>query len=192
MRSIVLAPLLATAVASFAGAADDPPMVVRDADGNLVGTVLAQTVQLSTTLGLTDRFPLWVAQGGPGSWTFLIVGKNAVFTTKSLTPLLYESDYCSGSPLLAAPRTRDEVRQTVIFDTRIYLPVGPGSERTIRSQGVLLDDATKCEGVMRDATLCCTVVSQEEKRYASEASSVALATLNLRPPFHLEPAPPVK
>ena len=130
--------------------------------------------------------------GGPGSSVPLLVGKNAVFATKSLTPLLFASDYCGGPPLLAAPRTRDEVRQTVIFGTRIYLPVGPGSERTIRSQGVLLDDATKCEGVMHDATLCCSVPSQEEKRFASEAASVPLAALNLRPPFHLEPAPPVK
>src|SRR5262245_44782096 len=159
----VLTPLAITA--------DEPAMVVRDANGKLVGTVLAQTAELAATQGLTDRFPLWVARKIPGSWIFLPVTKGAVRTTKDLTPFLYENDTCTGPPLLDAPRTDDEVRATVLFDTQVYWSEGAGSERIIRSRGFLTANPEQCNGTVYDGNLCCTMNSKAETRFAAETTS---------------------
>ena len=176
------------AVTSLAVAADKPLFVVRDADGVLVGLVLEQTVDLAVARGLTNSLPLWVARKIPSSWIFLPLTANAVWTTGNLTPFLYERDYCDSQPLLPAPRTRDEVHATVVFDTQVYWSAGPGSDRIIRSQGVRMADPATCHDLLLDGNLCCTTLSKDETHFAAETSGVALAQLNLRPPFRLEQA----
>ena len=181
-------------LAPVGSATEQPTMIVRDADGHLVGTVLAQTIDLAVREGLTDRAPLWVARKIGGAWIFILVGKNAVWATKDVSPLLYLNDDCSGTPLLETARTRDEVRSTVVFDTQVYWPSGPGAERVIRSRGTLTKDPAQCDGRMVTGELCCTTYVADETRFTAEAVEVALADLNLHPPFRLEtlPAPPVR
>jgi hypothetical protein len=185
-----IAILLLFVVTPLVTAADEPTILVRDEQGNLVGVVLAQTKGLALTQGLTDTAPLWVAKRVSDRWIFLQVTKDAVRGTKGLTPFLYENDLCAGPPLLDAP-AGDTVRPTVVFDTQVYWSVDPGSPRVIRSRGVLVHDADldKCDGTLLDGNLCCTVPGKEETRLAAETVSVPLAHLDLKPPFSLELAP---
>jgi hypothetical protein len=194
MKRATLPIALLVLLAPLGSAADAPTMIVRDARGQIVGTVLTQTIDQAVREGLTDRVPLWVARRVRGAWIFIAVGKNAIWETKDLTSFLYVNDTCRGTPLLETARTRDEVRSTVVFDTQVYWPPGPGAERVIRSRGTLTKDPARCDGVMVNSQLCCTSHAADETRFAAEAVSVALAAFDFHPPFRLEavPAPPGK
>jgi hypothetical protein len=170
-------------------AQDKPTINVRDADGKLVGTVLAETLDLAMTQGLNEKSPLWVVRKTGDNWIFLFVTEKAVRGTKAFTPFLYENDLCSGPPLLEAPKTADQVSPTAAFDTQVYWSVGPASDRVIRSRGVMMRDPDACEGTLLDGNLCCTVATTAESKFAGDAGSIALAQLDFRPPFHLEVVP---
>jgi hypothetical protein len=183
---IALPMLLLLAVVPVDVAADQPTLVVRDTDGKLVGTVVTQEGDQADANGLPDRFRVWVARRVANAWIVLPVSQNAVWATKDMTPFLYETSDCSGPALLDAPRADNEASATVVFDTQVYWPVGAGEERVIKSSGVRLADPEQCDGMLLEGNLCCTVPAEVETRFVSEASSVALAELNMRRPYHLE------
>ena len=108
-------------------AADTAGMVVRDAAGELVGTVVGRAVHAAATSGVAGEPMLWVARPIAGRSILLLVGDDALSDTKDLVPLFYESDDCSGSALLDAPPDADGNVAAVIFDTGVFWPTGRGA-----------------------------------------------------------------
>jgi len=170
----------------LAADAQAPQWVVRDLEGGLVGPVLPRGTDRTGPYRLTDDSPLWVARRIPGKWIQLRVSENAVWATRHHVTFLYETPDCSGPALLEAPRKKNEVLATVVFDTDVYWPAGLGESRVIRSKGILVRDAAECQDPLVESALCCSALVDEETRFAAEVSGVALADLHLRPPFRLE------
>jgi len=166
--------------------AQTPQWVVRDLQGGLVGPVLSRGTGQTGPERLSDDSPLWVARRIPGNWIRLRVSENAVWATRHQVPFLYETSDCSGPALLEAPRRKSEVLATVVFDTNVYWPAGPGESRVIRSKGILVRDPAECQDALVESTLCCSTLGDEETRLAAEVAGAALADLHLRPPFRLE------
>ena len=173
-------PLVATA--------QTPQWVVRDLEGGLVGPLLSRGTAQTGPYRLADDSPLLVARRIPGKWIQLLMTRSAVWGTKDRVPFLYEDYDCSGQAFLEAPQDANEVRATVVFDTQVFWPKGPGESRVIRAKGVLVGDPGQCEAeaTLIEPDLCCTVVEAEETRFVAEVSGAALAKLELRPPFRLE------
>ena len=170
----------------LAAAAQTPQWVVRDLEGGLVGPVLSQGSGQTGPYKLINDSPLWVARRIPGKWLRLRVTENAVWATKNQFPFLYETSDCTGPALLEAPRKKNQVLATVVFDTDVYWPAGPGETRVIRSQGILVGNAAQCQDALVESALCCSALVDGETRFVAEVSGVALADLHLRPPFRLE------
>jgi hypothetical protein len=139
------------------------------------------------TEGFAKDSPVWVARRIPGNWIQLLMTQNAVWATKDRVPFLYEDYDCSGPAFLEAPQNTNAVRATVVFDTGVFWPKGPGESRVIRAKGVLVGDPGRCDATLVEPDLCCTVVEAEETRFVAEASGAALAEMHLRPPFRIEP-----
>src|SRR5262245_32451856 len=136
-------------------AADVAGLVVRDAAGELVGTVVGPAVQAATTSRLSGEPMLWVARPIAETSILLLVGDHALSDTKDLVPLFYESDDCSGSALLDAPPDADGNAAAVIFDTGVFWPRGRGASRVIRSKGTLVRESRGCADVVVAPQLGC-------------------------------------
>ena len=167
-------------------AADTAGMVVRDAAGELVGTVVGRAVHAAATSGVAGEPMLWVARPIAGRSILLLVGDDALSDTKDLVPLFYESDDCSGSALLDAPPDADGNVAAVIFDTGVFWPTGRGASRVIRSKGTLVRESTDCTDVLVAPQLCCAAVEGGETRVTAPITGLQLADLHLRMPFRLE------
>jgi hypothetical protein len=177
----------------LAAAAQTSQWVVRDLDGGLVGPVLLQGKGAPGPDRLTEDSPLWVARRIPGKWLRLRVTENAVWATRNQFPFLYESYDCSDPALLEAPRKRNEVLATVLFDTEVDWPAGPAESRVIKAKGVLVRNPYECQDTLLESRLCCSALGDAEEHFAAEVSGAPLAELRLRPPFRLEQvAPPSK
>jgi hypothetical protein len=168
-------------------AADTAGVVVRDAAGEVVGTVVGRAVHAGATSGVSGETMLWVARPIAGMSILLLVGDDALSDTKDLVPLFYESDDCSGSPLLDAPPDTDGNVAAVIFDTGVFWPTGRGASRVIRSKGTLVRESTDCTDVLVAPQLCCAAVEGGETRFTASITGLQLADLHLRMPFRLEP-----
>ena len=167
-------------------AADTAQLVVRDAAGEVVGTVVGRAVHGATTSGLSGEPMLWVARPIDGMPVLLLVGDHALSDTKDLVPLLYESDDCSGAALLDAPTEADGTVAAVIFDTGVFWPTGRGASRVIRSKATLVRESTDCTDVLVAPQLCCSAVEGGEKRFTASITGLQLADLHLRMPLRLE------
>ena len=169
-------------------AAQTAQWVVRDVDGALVGPVWEFRGGPALTKDFEVQIPLKVARRIPGKWIQLLVTPTAVRGTRDSVPFFYEDYDCSGAAFLDAPPQTNAVRSTVVFDTGVFWPTGPGETRVIRAKGVLMRDPGQCGGMLVEPDLCCTVVEPEEARFVATVGGTALAELGLRPPFRLEPA----
>jgi hypothetical protein len=167
-------------------AADTAGVVVRDAAGEVVGTVVGRAVHAAASSGLSGETMLWVARPIAGMPILLLVGDDALSDTKDLVPLFYESDDCSGSALLDAPAEVDGHAAAVIFDTGVFWPTGRGASRVIRSKGTLVRESTDCTDVLVAPQLCCAAVEGGETRFTAPITGLQLADLHLRMPFRLE------
>jgi hypothetical protein len=167
-------------------AADTAGVVVRDAAGEVVGTVVGRAVHAAASSGLSGETMLWVARSIAGMPILLLVGDDALSDTKDLVPLFYESDDCSGSALLDAPAEVDGHAAAVIFDTGVFWPTGRGASRVIRSKGTLVRESTDCTDVLVAPQLCCAAVEGGETRFTAPITGLQLADLHLRMPFRLE------
>jgi hypothetical protein len=170
-----------------AAAAQTTGWIVRNADSTLVGPLLPAAGDPVLTKSFAEDSPVWVARRIPGKWIQLLMSRNTVWATKDRVPFLYEDYDCSGPAFLEAPQNTNQVRATVVFDTEVFWPKGPGESRVIRAKGVLVRDAGQCTATLVGPDLCCTVVEAEETRFVAEVAGTAVAKLELRPPFRLEP-----
>jgi hypothetical protein len=161
--------------------------IVRSADSTVVGPVLGLAGDPVVSTSFSRNFPVWVARRIPGEWIQLLVSRNAVWATNDRVPFLYEDYDCSGPALLQAPQNTNEVRATVVFDTRVFWPKGPGESRVIRAKGVRVRDTDQCNATLVEPDLCCVALETEQTRFAAEVSSTDVAKLELRAPFRLEP-----
>ena len=186
MRELRMVLVVLFVALPLAAAAQAPQWVVRDLEGGLVGPVLSGDTGRTGPHKLSDDSPLWVARRIPGKWIQLLVNRNAVLATRDRVPFLYEDYDCSGPAFLDAPQNTDEVRATVVFDTGVFWPNGPGESRVIRAKGVLVGNPDQCDAPLIEPDLCCTMVDTEETRFVAEVSHAALAKFQLRPPFRLE------
>lgn len=197
---LVLLPLTA--------AAQTPQWVVRDAEGKVVGPVLApadgvaanqngtdgvaasqnRASGVAATRSRADDRPLWVARRVPGQWLAILVSRNTVWSTRQRVPFLFETPDCSGQAFLDAPQQTNQASVAVVFDTQVYWPAGVGQSRPIRARGVLVKDAAECSDLLLESNLCCTLAEDEGLHFTAEVSGTAVAQLSLRPPFRIEAA----
>lgn len=167
-------------------AADTPALVVLDAAGEMVGTVVGQAVRTQSTSGASGDALLWIARPIDGISTLLLVGQSAFSDTKNLVPLLYEGDDCTGPALLDAPPGVDGYAAAVIFDTGVFWPAGFGVSRLVRSKATLVRDPKDCTDLLVSPQLCCAKLAGGETRLTAPVTGVPMADLHLRIPFRLE------
>jgi hypothetical protein len=117
------------------------------------------------------------------------VTESSVWATNQF-PFLYETEDCSGGAFLEAPREKDGVLATVIFDTNVYWSEGPAESHVIRAKGILVRAADECQGALLESGMCCSPLADEETPLAAEALRARLTDLHLRPPFRLERTAP--
>src|SRR5262245_14102611 len=160
-------------------AADTAGVVVRDAAGEVVGTVVGRAVHGGATSGVSGEPMLWVARPIAGMSVLLLVGDDALADTKDLVPLFYESDDCSGSALLDARPYANGNVAAVIFDTGVFWPTGHGASRVIRSKGTLVRGSTDCTDVLVAPQLCCAAVEGGETRFTASITGLQLTDLHL-------------
>jgi hypothetical protein len=188
MRELRLLLVVLFVALPLAAAAQEPQWVVRDREGALVGPVLSPGTRQTGSVELGDHPPLWVARRIPGKWIQLLVSRDAVWATRDRVPFLFEDYDCRGPAFLEMPSSPKQARPAVVFDTEVFWPRGPAENRLIRAKGVLLADQQRCGDTLVEPNLCCTMLESEDTRSVAEVSRAALANLQLRPPFRLEPA----
>lgn len=189
IKQILLTVVSMFAVAGSAPAAGQPQLVIRDALGTVVGPVLRQANEACARYGLGDASLLWVAAPVPGTMVRLLLAENGPWDTKDLAPLLFESDDCSGAPLMTEPVEADAVRDAVIFDTRVYWPEGAGEKRVIRSKASLVRNPEDCRASLVAPQVCCSGLGTGASRLTAPAVSLPLVELHLSPPFRVEQDP---
>lgn len=187
MGRIAFVALLVAVSASPARATGDAPLVI-DSQGAVVGTVLGEASDPDANLGPVTEGEglLWVAHPIPGADVRLLVGESGPWDTKGLEPLLYESEDCTGTPLLEAPADADGVRRAVVFATDVFWPDGPGASRVIHSRATLVRDQDDCAATPVAPQVCCTRLANGETRTVAPVTGVALASLRLSPPFRID------
>lgn len=183
-RGIPIAVLLA-ALASSPAKAGEPP-VLRDSAGEVVGTVIGKASDAEAAMGIVEETLVWVAHPMPGVPVRLLVGENGPWDTKGVEPLLYESDDCSGVPLVDTPAEADQVRPAVIFGTEVFWGESAGAPRVIRSRATLVRDPDDCAADSVAPQVCCTAVESGETRTVAPVTGAALTSFRLQPPFRLD------
>ena len=183
---MMLAVLAVAVWTAPARAATTPTYVVRDALGSIVGPVVGDASGLP---GLSDDSLLWVSRPVAGTPLRLLVGENGPWDTKGLAPLLYESNDCSGTPLMETPATPTDARGALVFDTYVYWPEGPGAPHTIRSQATFVSTPDDCTAKIVAPRVCCSALGSASTRASAPVVSLPLANLQLSPPFRVDPTP---
>ena len=187
MRKLRMSLVVFFAALPVVAAAQTVHWVVRDRDGGLVGPVLLEGAAGFDRL--SNASPLWVARRIPSGWLRIPVTESAVWATNQF-PFLYETQDCRGGALLEAPREKDGVLATVIFDTKVYWSEGPAESHVIRAKGILVRAPDECQGTLLESGICCSGLEGEETHLATEVSEARVSDLNLRPPFRLERVAP--
>ncbi|HZP39979.1 MAG TPA: hypothetical protein VFD84_00545 [Candidatus Binatia bacterium] len=182
---IFFAVAAAVALGGSRVSADGSPPVVRDALGETVGTYLGEATEVTSVYGASAPL-VWVARPVPGTEVRLLVGEEGPWDTKSIEPLLYESEDCTGLPLLESPAKADEMRSAVIFGTDVFWPEQAGTGYVIRSAATLVRAASDCADTLVAAQVCCERLAKAETKLAAPVTGVSLASLRLSPPFRID------
>jgi hypothetical protein len=184
---IVVAVVWLLAGSGLAPAAGPARYVVRDAGGSTLGPVVRDATEANARYGLADASLVWLAMPVAGSNVRLLVGSDGPWDTKGITPLLFESDDCSGAPLMSQVDDA-ALRDAIVFDIRIYWPEGPGERHVIHSRASLVREPEECGAALTSPQVCCTPLAAGTIHVAAPAVSLPLVDLRLTPPLRVEAA----
>jgi hypothetical protein len=168
-----------SASASREASGASPTLVMVDGSGAMIGPVLSQTETESL---------LWVEHRIAGVPIKLLFDENGVRDTAARQPLFYESADCSGTAMIDVIDDPREARNTVVFASDVFWPVGAGRDRTVRAAAWPIREGAECPGTLVGDNLCCAALPSAQVVRTAPVTGVPLTALRLNSPFHLEDA----